>query len=281
MWKSKRFSQPTPHHPYVQWYISHIPFYHSRWKNLHSLQSRKPLSIPQLFHYLHITATSLLIPRDQQLYVTIDNVIHTLTPPSITGNTTPHRLHLSLNPHDRLPYLRHIYDVDDTSQYHLEITTSLPEIGPGFSQPQSWPMVRTTAHTQIWLRHSRSRKIPDNTNSPLWPSSLTCSYQSRVSNTPITYGAPSGLHNITSTPFNWFLRPLLLTVIIRCDVLSWNRDYHLQILRLIQDLRPCPQCTHAYTRPFLTNIDLQKQHRWWTQHLIAHVGYWIPPHGGG
>ena len=59
----------------------------------------------------------------------------------------PHRLHLFLNPHDRLPYLRYIYDMDEQSRYRLEITSSLSERSPGSAQPRRRPMMRTAAYT--------------------------------------------------------------------------------------------------------------------------------------
>ena len=116
-------------------------------KNLHSLHNRTPLSISHLFHHLRIIATSPLIPCDRSLYVTIDNVVHILTLPSLSGVTTSSRLHIFLNPHDDLPYLRHIHEVDEKSRCRLESMTSLPETGPGSSQPQRRPMMRTMAHT--------------------------------------------------------------------------------------------------------------------------------------
>ena len=74
-------------------------------------------------------------------------MLHTLTPPPLSGETPPHRLHLFLNPHDRLPYFRHIHEVDTHSRFCLEITTRLPETGLGSAQPRRLPMIRTTAHT--------------------------------------------------------------------------------------------------------------------------------------
>ena len=116
-------------------------------RNLHSINSRNPLSIAHLFHHLRITVSSPLIPCDRSLYITIDNIVHTLTPSPITSEATPHRFHLFLNQHDRLPYLRHIHNVDEQSRYHLEITTSLLETGLGSAQPRRRPMMLTTVQT--------------------------------------------------------------------------------------------------------------------------------------
>ena len=82
-------------------------------KNIHSLHNRTPLSLPQLFYHLRITATSPLLPRDWSLSITLDNVVHILSPPTLNGETPPHRLHLFLNPHNRMPFLRHTHDVDE------------------------------------------------------------------------------------------------------------------------------------------------------------------------
>ena len=58
-----------------------------------------------IFHHLRIIAMSTLLPSDRTLKITLDNTIHTLTPPHTRSVAIPHHLHLYLNPHDRLPYL--------------------------------------------------------------------------------------------------------------------------------------------------------------------------------
>ena len=67
------------------------------------------LSHRLLFHYLHITAQSPLIPRDRSLHLTVDRTTHAMTPPHPSQETPPHRLHLFLNPRGREPYLSHIH----------------------------------------------------------------------------------------------------------------------------------------------------------------------------
>ena len=117
-------------------------------KNLHSLHDRnKPISLPPLFHHLRITATSLLLLRDRSLSITLDKGVHIMTPPTLNGETPPHRLHLFLNSHNRMLFLRHTHDVDEHTRYRLEITTSLPETHSRSSNLRHRPMMRTTSHT--------------------------------------------------------------------------------------------------------------------------------------
>ena len=115
-------------------------------KNIHSLHNRTSLSLPQLFHHLRITATLPLIPRGRTLSITLDNVVHILSPQALNGETPPHRLHLFLNPHNRMPFFRHTHDVDEYTRYHLEITTSLPETHSRSSHLRRRPMMSTTSH---------------------------------------------------------------------------------------------------------------------------------------
>ena len=95
-------------------------------------------------HHLRITALSTFIPCDTSLHVTIDNTVHVLTPPLPSIVDPPYRLHFFLNPRDRLPYLRHIHDVNAQIRYCLDIITSLPATGSN----NSWcrPMMLTRAH---------------------------------------------------------------------------------------------------------------------------------------
>ena len=118
-------------------------------KNLHSLHDRNTLLLlPPPFHHLRITATSPLLPRDRLLSITLNKVVHLITPPTLNGETPPHRLHLFLNPYNRMPFLRHTHDVDDRTRYRLEITTDLPETHSRSSNLQRRRMmVRTTSHT--------------------------------------------------------------------------------------------------------------------------------------
>ena len=57
-------------------------------------------------------ALSPLILSDRVLHITIDNITYALTPLCTSTEATPHRIYRFLNPHNRLPYLQHIYDVD-------------------------------------------------------------------------------------------------------------------------------------------------------------------------
>ena len=119
-------------------------------KNLHSLHNRnKLLLLPPLFHHIRITATSPLLLRNRSLSITLDKIVHIMTPPTLNGDTPPHRLHLFLNPHNRMPFLRHTHDVDEHTRYRFEITTSLPETHSRSSNPNLWrrPMMRTTPRT--------------------------------------------------------------------------------------------------------------------------------------
>ena len=116
-------------------------------KNLHSLHDRKPISFPPLFHHLRIIATSPLPPRGSSLSITLDNVVHILTPSPLNGATPPHRLDLFLNSHNHMPYLRYTHDVDEHTRYRLEITTSLPETHLRSSHLRRHPMMHTTVHT--------------------------------------------------------------------------------------------------------------------------------------
>ena len=67
------------------------------------------ISTRTCFHHLRITTISPLIPRDRSLHITNNNIIYVLTPTGTTNVATPHHLHLFLNPHNCMPYLRHAY----------------------------------------------------------------------------------------------------------------------------------------------------------------------------
>ena len=99
-----------------------------------------------ILHYLLLTAVSPLIPRDRLLHLTMDNIVYELILPYATTLDTPHRLHLFLNPHNRILYLRHIHDVDERTTRRLEITTTLPSKSLPPSGPNRRPMMRTTTH---------------------------------------------------------------------------------------------------------------------------------------
>ena len=99
-----------------------------------------------LFHYLRITAMPTLLPSDRTLKITLDNAIHTLTPPRIGNMATPHHLHLYLNPHDRPPFLQHRCTGNEPTPYRIVITTSLPSQCSESSRARRRPMLRTTSH---------------------------------------------------------------------------------------------------------------------------------------
>ena len=82
------------------------------------------LSHRVLFHHLRITAMFALISSNRTLKITLDNTIHILIPPCSTSVATPHHIHFYLNPHDRLPYLQHIYIL--VTSRHTITLLSLP-----------------------------------------------------------------------------------------------------------------------------------------------------------
>ena len=49
-----------------------------------------------------------------------------MTPTGSTRVTALHRIHLFFSPHNRMPYLRHIHDVDERTIRRLDITTTMP-----------------------------------------------------------------------------------------------------------------------------------------------------------
>ena len=110
---------------------------------IHSGQDQNSFS-RTLFHHLHITALSPLVPRDRSLHITINNILYALTPVGTTHIATPHRLHLLLNPHTHLPYLQHIHEVDEKNTYRLVIITSLPSKR---SRSRRHPMMRTITYS--------------------------------------------------------------------------------------------------------------------------------------
>ena len=99
-----------------------------------------------IFHHLCIATMSTLPPGDRTLKITLDNTIHTLTPPRTGSVATPHHLHLYLNPHDRLSYLQHTCTGAYPKSYCLIVTTSLPSQHSGSSSARRRPMLRTTSH---------------------------------------------------------------------------------------------------------------------------------------
>ena len=101
------------------------------------------LSHRPLFYLRRITAVSPLILRNRSLHITLGNLTHALTQPGVVLDTTPHRLHLFLNPHNRFPYLQHTHTVNDQTTHRIEITTSMPS--PTHTKRQ--PMSRTVTHT--------------------------------------------------------------------------------------------------------------------------------------
>ena len=119
---------------------------------LHSLNGLIEVNLDQnlshlvIFHHLHITVMSTIIPSDITLKITLDNTIHILTLPRTGSVTTPHHLHLYLNPHDPLPYLQHTCTGNKPTPYHLVATASLPCQRSGSSWDQRRPILRTTAY---------------------------------------------------------------------------------------------------------------------------------------
>ena len=120
--------------------------------HVHSLnllvQANQTQDLPHrvIFHHLRITALSTLLPSDRTLTITLDNTIHTLSPPRIGGLATSYHLHLYLNPHNRLPYLQHTCIGTDPTSYCLIVTTSLSKTDAGSSSSRRRPMLLTTSH---------------------------------------------------------------------------------------------------------------------------------------
>ena len=235
-----------------------------------------------IFHHLRITATSPLIPRDRSLSITIDNVVHILTPAPLNGATPPHRFHLFLNPHKRMPYLRHTHDVNEHRRYRLEITTSLPEIQPRSSHLRRRPMMRTTAYTSDLV-------------------------------TTFTFPAVSNQYQLTIMTLATHL--LLSNPCLKQTEHVWNavrtQDSHQHTLQLILatiTLERCHKvwCTVLHSRPparhspspstpptiplspstappplLRRHRPSKRQRRGCSQYMMAHADYWFPPHWGG
>ena len=156
-----------------------------------------------IFHHLRITAMSALIPSDRTLTVTLNNTIHTLTPPRTVPVATPHHLHLYLNPHDQPPYLQHTYTGNEPAPYRLVVTPSLLTQRSASPQARRRPMMRTTSYA------------PDLVTTLTFPAESTQHQQSIL--TLVTH--------------------LLLTVPVITQRQSWNiireKDSHRHTLQLI------------------------------------------------
>ena len=122
-------------------------------RHIHTIQrlihtgQHQHLSTRILFHHLRITVLLTLVPCDMSVHITIDNNLYTLIPPRPSNMDASHRLHLFLNPHDHLSYLRHIYDVNTQFRNRLDITNSLPATGSRSNRSRCRPMMHTTTHT--------------------------------------------------------------------------------------------------------------------------------------
>ena len=130
-------------HPVLPITIKHL---HTLQRTIHSEQYHNIFN-RTLFYHLRITALSLLVPRDRLLYITIDNIIYALTSTGTTNVDTPHRLHLFLNPHNRMLYLQHTHEVDERTTRYLEITIIFPSTCSPSTRPRRRPIMRTTTHT--------------------------------------------------------------------------------------------------------------------------------------
>ena len=104
-----------------------------------------------LFHHLRITAISIITPNDRTLKITLDNTIHTLTPPRTGSVAIPHHLHLYLNPHNRLPYLQHTCNGTGKKSNHVIVTTSLRCHQYESTNARRRPMLRTTSHAPDFI----------------------------------------------------------------------------------------------------------------------------------
>ena len=104
-----------------------------------------------IFHHLCIATMSTLPPGDRTLKITLDNTIHTLTPPRTGSVATPHHLHLYLNPHNRLPYLQHTCNGTGGKSNHVIVTTSLRCHQYESTNARRRPMLRTTSHAPDFI----------------------------------------------------------------------------------------------------------------------------------
>ena len=89
---------------------------------------------------------SPLLPRDRTLHITINNTFYALTPMVTDNATKPYHLHLFLNLHNHMPYLRHTRKVDEWIAHHLDIITSLPCTRPQSTRTRCRHMKRTTTY---------------------------------------------------------------------------------------------------------------------------------------
>ena len=191
----------TPHisHPTLPLPLTHLHRLHS------IIQSAQDQTMPHrvIFHHIHITALSALVPSDRTLKLSLDNTVHTLTPLRTGNVATPHHLHLYLNPHGRLPHLQHTCAGSNLNSHCLIITTSLPRPCSGFSSARRLPMMRTTGHA---------------------PAPVTT----------LTFPADSTQHQQSILPL---ATHLLLTVPVIAPHQSWNiiheKETHRHTLQLI------------------------------------------------
>ena len=102
-----------------------MTYVHSLNRLMHENLDRT-ISHRVIFHHLHITAMSILLPSDRTLNITLNNTIHILKPPRTGSVATSHHLHLYLNPRNHLPYLEHTCNGTDLTSYCLIVTTSFP-----------------------------------------------------------------------------------------------------------------------------------------------------------
>ena len=102
-------------HPVLPITIKHL---HTLQRTIHSGQYHNIFN-RTLFYHLRITVLSPLVPPDRLLYITIDNIIYALTSTGTTNVDTPYRLHLFLNPHNRMLYLRHTHTKSMSGQHAI------------------------------------------------------------------------------------------------------------------------------------------------------------------
>ena len=92
---------------------------------------------------------------NKSLHITINNSIYTLTPIGTTIATTPHRLHMFLNSHNRMSYLRHTHNVDEHTSHRLEIPTPLYTLPIQATKPST-----NDVHYNTCPRLSNDSKFP-------------------------------------------------------------------------------------------------------------------------
>ena len=129
-------------HPIMMITMKHLRIL---WYSMH-LEGHHNLDNMVIYRHLRISAQSPLIPRDSELYITIDNTVCLVTTRRSDTTATTYRIKLHLSPLNGFPCLWHIYKVDERTTYCLMITTSLPSTISRSTRPQHHIMMCTTTY---------------------------------------------------------------------------------------------------------------------------------------